>query len=781
MSFTYSQKFTKINGYLLLEYNYASVPNPETYYVNTGNPSVGFEKIVNGYYSNSVQILNRPEDFEITGNHRNTSVVQVGDNRFISLSEDYLNPYLNTDPKLTPESNLPVTFDYNLGVQYDTARFHVVSGYSFDNIDGIIIQIRFTERSTKKAIVAQVLIKKSDTDNIKMNPNPIYLGGALFDHYFEIKIPSFNPMVYEFEVLDGSPFQADSLAAKISSDGYGFLRNSPIEFAVYEVNQTSVKNGYDNYITQLSSQLAIECLDNYSSLAAVVQENTNYNYVEYFPTWEGNFLEDFLNMEGRVGRTYYVINEIEVREQVGLSYITTHNFSSLQTNDFNAPMIFRPVLVNPLTTSFLVNYTMKLVDKYNNQQIVRTASIGSYDINKYGREVNKITLTTGAYSQKVYNKIVNAPNLIGNNLPANPATPTERRIPIFYKDTNISITQESLIVNKDGDIVTESSSPDSLKILGQGKANIILDPFDNFYKFTLYNVKAGTTPEILDLGTSLSYFLVFIDNNNQQVKVENIKNRTNISDPSKGQISFKMVEGESKKILGFTNRDFYITSRTPDSVETKVYSGTWKNQTEAKAAATATTTPANSLTSTQPTVSTKTATSTTVSVAPPVTAPSVENPASVNRASQVSAGVPNSDNPNTPVEFKEPYNLGSSSILSTIPSSVLEGNGLIASETIDSNRFDDIRPRRFTKNVINQASLTGSIGGLEAQGMKIPEITNYHFKPESPGFKLFSGLTKEQYLISCINLHPKLADGSFDAKYIQYCNSVNLPVKDYNK
>jgi hypothetical protein len=233
MSFTYSQKFTKINGYLLLEYNYASVPNPETYYVNTGSPSVGFEKLYNGYYSNSVQIFNKPEDYSVTGNTRNTNVVQVSDNRFITLSEDYLTPYINTDSKLTPESNLPIPFDFNLGVQYDTARFHVVSGYSFDNIDGIIIQIRFTERSTKKAIVAQVLIKKSDVDNIKMNPNPIYLGGALFDHYFEIKIPSYNPMVYEYEILTGSPYQADSLAAKISSDGYGFLRNSPIVFSVY--------------------------------------------------------------------------------------------------------------------------------------------------------------------------------------------------------------------------------------------------------------------------------------------------------------------------------------------------------------------------------------------------------------------------------------------------------------------------------------------------------------------------------------------------------------------
>jgi hypothetical protein len=65
-------------------------------------------------------------------------------------------------------------------------------------------------------------------------------------------------------------------------------------------------------------------------LAAVIQENSFYNYLEFYPTWEGNFLEDFLNAEGKVGNVYYVINEIEVKEQVGLSYITTYNFSNTQ-------------------------------------------------------------------------------------------------------------------------------------------------------------------------------------------------------------------------------------------------------------------------------------------------------------------------------------------------------------------------------------------------------------------------------------------------------------------
>jgi len=441
MAYTSTQRFVKLGSYLLLEYNYTTAPTPEIYYVNTGTPAVGFEKIVNGYLDNTVQILNNQASQATTGNVRDLSVVQIDKNRFVTLDNDYLVPYLDTDPKLTSVNNLPVVFPSNIGVYYDTIKFHIVSGYNFGNVDGIILQGKFQERTGKKATIFQKIITRSDSSSTVLNPNPIYLGGALYDHYVEVKIPAYSNMVYEFDILANTPAQASTLAAKISSDGNGFLKDAPIEFTLYEINETNLKNGYENYIAQTRSKLSITPKDNFSSLAAVIQENQFYNYLEFYPTWDGNFLEDFLNGEGKVGNVYYVINEVEVKEQVGLSYITTYNFSSTQTQDFNAPSIFRPVLVNPLTTSFVVNYTMRLVNTSNQNQIIRRSSFSSFDVNKYGRENNIISLTTGAYSQKVYNKVIQAPNVTSGFSIPNPSTPIEKRIPVFYKDNNISVTR----------------------------------------------------------------------------------------------------------------------------------------------------------------------------------------------------------------------------------------------------------------------------------------------------------------------------------------------------
>lgn len=769
MSFTSTQRFVKLTDYLLLEYNYTSQPNPEQYFVNTGTPAVGFEKIVNGYFDGAVQILNKPVDQQVTHNVRDLSVVRTAKNRFVSLDEDYLVQYLNYDPKLTSVNNLPVVFPSNIGVYYDTVRFHIVSGYNFENIDGIILQILFQERTGKKATILQTLVTKADITLQVLNPNPIYLGGSLYDHYVEVKIPAYAEMVYEFEALSGSAAQANTLAAKISSDGYGFKKDAPVEFVLYEITQTLLKEGYDNYIGQVRAQLGIFPRDNYSNLAAVIQENSFYNYLEYYPTWEGNFIEDFVNAEGSVGNSYYVVHEIELKEQVGLTYITTFNFSNIQVQDYNAPFIYRPVLQNPLATSFIVNYTMRLVNRRNQNQIIRRSSFSSFDIAKYGKEVNKITLTTGAYSQKVYNKIIQAPNVLSPySIAPSVGAPKEKKVPVFYKDSNISVTQETITIGQDGQLISDSSVPNSTRVLGQGKAKIVVDPFDNFYKFTVYNITGAQTPEILDLGNSLTYYLVFLDASGQSVRVENIKNKTTISNPSVGQVSFKLVDSNSKKVLGFTNREFYIITKTPDGVETKLYSGSWQTQSEysasiASATGTAATTSTTTATATTTTVTTSSATGTQVSTT---------GASNLVSGAQVVNGVPKTDS----IEKTEPYVIGSSAILSTIPASTLNSTG---GTTVSDQAKSQSKSSNQNVN-INVGGLTNSIAGTEAMGYDVARVIDYHFNPSSPGYSLFKGLTPPIFLTAALEIHPKLKNGDFDPKYIQYCNALKVPVADPN-
>ena len=121
MAYTSTSKFLNILPYVLLEYQYTILPTPEEYPVNFGSTTVGFEKIYNGYYGIN-QILNGLVDVGVTGNSRSRSCVQIGDSTFVDLSANYFVQYLDFDNKLTPTSNLSITFPSNIVVKYDTIK-----------------------------------------------------------------------------------------------------------------------------------------------------------------------------------------------------------------------------------------------------------------------------------------------------------------------------------------------------------------------------------------------------------------------------------------------------------------------------------------------------------------------------------------------------------------------------------------------------------------------------------------------------------------------------------
>ena len=163
-SFTHTSKFLSLTPYVLMEYRYGSEPHPEYYPTTYGTTTVGFERIVNGYFNGAVQISNRDNDKETTGNVRDLSSVQISQNTFVRLDIDRLKQYLDYDNKLTDVANLPVTFDVNLNVYYDTIRYHFLGGFDFGLADGVILQVQFPEKSGKKSTVSQITYEKGDID-----------------------------------------------------------------------------------------------------------------------------------------------------------------------------------------------------------------------------------------------------------------------------------------------------------------------------------------------------------------------------------------------------------------------------------------------------------------------------------------------------------------------------------------------------------------------------------------------------------------------------------------
>lgn len=751
MAYTFNTKFIQLTPYLLMEYMYSTSGTPEGYNVNSA-PAVGYEKIVNGYYNGALQVFNGLNSDSITGNTRLRSVVRKADNRFVSLTPNRITQYLDTDPKLTSVANLPVTFPNDIFVTYDKVRFHIVSGYGFENNDGIIMRASYPEVSTKYATVLQIILEKGDIDTPVINPNPIYLSGAVYDKYIEVKIPSFYVMNQDFDALTGSSLQANTLAAKISSDGRGFLKNSPVFFQIHEIIETVTLGGYDNYTTTSVANYSLPAYDAFTDLAANLNENTDYSYIEYWPSWQGDFLEDFLNIESSLGNNYYAINDIEVKEQVGNTYYTTATFTTIQNDSFNAPLYFRPVMKNGNTTSFLVNYTIRLFNKRDSTQILRRATLTSFNANRYGRNLQRLALNTVPSAQKVYNKIVDAPKISSTyNLSQNNPGAQSVGIPIFYDFRQVSVTKDDLTVQNTGGLALSSNISDTTVALGQGRCQVIVTPFDNYYRFRVFNTVQGKESIPIDLGGTSDYYLVFIGDRDQSVRVGNLKG-VSINNPSKGELAFKTVEQESKKILGFSNREFHIVSRSVTGTETSIYVGSWVKSTET-----------SGLTGTTST------TSTTSTTTPTGTGAQGGNTRFTTlNAIQANEGIPvTTDLANRSGLFGPTIN------------DYFGGTGSVRREVVPVSGTGTTGQFSTTSNVPNPnvdiPTLAQFIRGNESLGMTPQVIADYFLKQGNPGYNVFKGITKNDFLRAVDQVYPK-TNGVNNPRYNTYANYLGVPL-----
>ena len=738
-SFTYTSKFFSLAPYLLMEYRYGSQPTPE-YHPTTFGPSVvGFEKIVNGYFNGAVQIINNNDSTSITGNVRDRSGVQISQNVFVRTDIDRLVQYLDYDNKLTPTSNLTVNFPVNLDIYYDTIRYHFLSGFDFGNADGVILQVQFQERNGKKSTMSQIVYEKNDLGATDHNANPIYFNGGIYDNYVEVKIPSYSAITYDYDTQLGTSTISETAGALLSSDGGGFIRNQPFNVCLFEIENTQTHNDFFYYHTSLHTTATVSPFDEYADLAANVVENSTFDYFEYYPTWQGNFIEDFIYTENSLGNIYYLIHDIELKEQIGLRQLTTQKIQVLQDNEFNIPYVYRPIVMNPRSTSFTINYTMRLVNKTNNVSILRIATLTSTEVDKYGPGLKRINLSNSPYPQKVYNKIIEPSVSKAYTLNVNPLqTVITKYVPAFFERESINISEQDVTIdNLSGS--SPSGTNDATVAFGQGNAKIIINPYDNYFKFSIFTNNIGKANTLLDLGNNSQFYLSFEGGNNQNIRVPSLSDST-FQNPNKGVLLFRVVESDSKKITAFTSRDFHIISTSPNGIETSVYYGYWllPSERSQKPAATGTSAPA---------------------LAGPQTV--VINP--VVNVNSTTPGV------NViPLQPSDYFNTNTDATVLNVQPNVITtpSAGTTTSITTQTPISADIE------------TLANAIRNDENAGKAVKDISDYYTIPGNPGNKLFTGLTTTFFLDAVRMIHPDI-NGARSTEFTQYANYLGVLYDPY--
>lgn len=529
------------------------------------------------------QIFNKDGSFSKTKNIRDVSVVPIGGNKFAYADSEKIPNYISFDPNITE------TEVNGFNVVYDKVKFHFISGFDIQGFEALILTISNQQNNGKNNVFANILVSPETIDDlVTFNPKPLFISNATYDKYIEIKIPSIKNINEEFR---NAPSQATTFAANITptNSGYsGFIYNNPINISISECGSRESYNpsgstSYDVFNVTESYNATLSQSNEFDLVGASISEATSGDFIEFYLTYDSGFPEDLISILNRRNPSddWIIIHQLSVFEQVGTGFINTARMVIFQEDDFDEPLVYRPVLKNAGTAvSMSIDLLCRLTNKRNGEQIIREASFSLISPKKYGKKLNVIPLSDEPQSQKVYNKIIKK-DLEATNLFIEPTfapgfeTAADDKvetiiqteyIPVFFSNNNISISTNSGLAKK--------SDTDEEIIYGPGKLKFIMSPFDNVVKFKLYNVINNKNVP-LDLNINSSKYRITFEVDGGKVSIDN-QNSQSLENLSNGEISFKIPKEESSKIVKSNSKVFYITSIAQDSTETLMYSGEWR-------------------------------------------------------------------------------------------------------------------------------------------------------------------------------------------------------------
>ena len=711
MAYSTTSKFVQLTPYLLMEYMYADQPQPEDYFVNSGPTTVGYDKLINGYQDDAVQIFNPNNDYDLTHNTASNSVVQISTNSFVTLDSNLIIPFNDYSDKLTNTTDLPIVFPSNLLVVYDSIKYHIRAGYNLSNVDGIILKIEFQDQNLNYVTVSQILLKKGTEQDYELNPNPVVIGSNIYDKYFEIKVPNIKDMNYKY--LSASDyFRTQTLASLISQSGDGFVSDAPIRISVWQVQSTVDFEGYSRYDSARIALLSLEQEDPFSNIGATIKESNSGEFFEYYATDNEGFVEDFILFQNSIGNSYYISHQIEVLEQIGAAIIETSRFESVQTTAYDSPNYYRPIVRNAAySSSFFLRYTMSLVNSVDQSRVIRTSTYASNNPAQWGTTITPIKLQNLPQVQKIYNRVYSASTInVGSDITAAPRE-IIKYTNVFIQQNYVTATAANLTFTNGN--LTENNGTSNITALGVGKLTVSVSPFDNYYKFKFVKEGPNGIPVEIDLSNSGLYKIVFLDNSGNKNYVPSLLDN-NIAKPALGELSFKIDETQSTKILNFTDRRFFITNgnvttqaddplttQTPVSNESTsvLFWGYWKKEGEVS----------------------EVVVSPTVTVDPLAVAADPRT-AAVTLGSELISSITESPSRNI-VQSILPASSGNTATYTGKPSFVSNSGQQLTGSALIS-------------------ALSAQIQGFVATGWADQTIADYFLTPGKPGYIQYPGLTK---------------------------------------
>jgi hypothetical protein len=440
-------------------------------------------------------------------------------------------------------------------IRYDKIRLHFRSGYNFASrgYGGFLFQV-LTDRvgGVQNNLTQLVYLNQSNYEI--SNPKPFVLGETLFAKFIEIKIPTVlanqNPEFNDFFYGDGTTGSSDL----DPTSNYG------IKFSL--IDRISTESGFDYIHLGEENAFTISREDEYQDFTVVIEDANDGDYFKIYGERDGSasaFEAYILNRINTSSDDIIVLYEVETYEQIGLSQVKTFDTTFTQAEDFDAPILYRPVIMNSsVAVNFSIDVTMRIYNETDNTQIVKRASLTVNQAAKYGKNLGSVKISGNNSTTEVFNTL---PNLSQNRSirDAIEATipRTTKKVKTFIERFNVVATSNPAEASISSiDQLNEISERffSSPNFVTSDQLQIGIYPMASYFKFKIAR-KNGDDYEFIDFSSVENMTLNFVDGKVRK-RFNHIQNKD--IDMSAGEILFKIDAGNVTEIRSMATRTFYI-------------------------------------------------------------------------------------------------------------------------------------------------------------------------------------------------------------------------------
>ena len=424
-----------------------------------------------------------------TGNSIKTATGEVGryygvpsnsDGKWALLKNDLA--YLDSSSWNGTDSSLANVDDNIVGdVWYDTIRLHLKTGFSFAarGKEGFMFQVKAKRESGVYNYFTSIVYLNHSNFEIS-NPNSFVLGDTSYSKYIQIKVPS---LIY----FDVSTKNKDFHDAFFGENEDAILDSTNYEISLKLINTLTEEGDIEYINVEDTIDVTVSKEDEYLDIAANIEEVEDMDYFQVYGTKDGSRqgFENYIN--GRIQTSsddIIIFHDIEVSEQIGLDFLDTSSMTFTQTANYEAPIPFRPIIFNSgIASSFYIRHTMRIYNETDNTQIIKVATMTSYNTKKYGTRMEKINLRN-VDPTVIYNKLPNTTvnrelNQFVNSI--RPSVGETKYVPVALDTYGILASATNVTTD-----LTESEELDNIEFFEEGKATISLSKVsDNFVKFNI--------------------------------------------------------------------------------------------------------------------------------------------------------------------------------------------------------------------------------------------------------------------------------------------------------